>query len=160
MDVDLNHYDVIIATPPCNFWSRANYRRYTSLYSQQTKHLLNDIIDKCIDSGKPFIIENVRNKKMFTEYGLYNKWCIIFEHGRHTYWTNVAFEYKDIPIENDFKATNKRIKGKRGWYLTPDGKEVRSAGQVDLVKDRQGGKQVHDVIERFLLELKKHKLNK
>ena len=46
MDVDLNPYDVIIATPPCNYYSRANYRRETSDYSQATKHLLPSILKK------------------------------------------------------------------------------------------------------------------
>ena len=33
LEVDLVNYDVIIATPPCNYWSRANYRRKYSLTS-------------------------------------------------------------------------------------------------------------------------------
>lgn len=40
LEIDLTPYDVIIATPPCNYYSRANYRRETSEYSQKTKHLL------------------------------------------------------------------------------------------------------------------------
>ena len=40
MEIDLTPYDFIIATPPCNWWSRANYRRNTSLYALTTKHLL------------------------------------------------------------------------------------------------------------------------
>ena len=33
LSVDLSNYDYIIATPPCNFYSRANDRRYSSDYS-------------------------------------------------------------------------------------------------------------------------------
>ena len=43
MEVDLTPYDFIIATPPCNWWSRANWRRDSSEYSLKTKHLLIDI---------------------------------------------------------------------------------------------------------------------
>ena len=39
LDVNLTEYDFIIATPPCNYWSRANYRREVSEYSRKTKHL-------------------------------------------------------------------------------------------------------------------------
>ncbi|NLN50339.1 MAG: hypothetical protein GX149_01775, partial [Acholeplasmataceae bacterium] len=46
LDIDLNGYDLIIATPPCNYYSRANYRRKTSKYSNDTKHLLPEIISK------------------------------------------------------------------------------------------------------------------
>lgn len=44
LDVDLSSYDFIIATPPCNYWSRCNYRRDISDYSLKTKHLLPGII--------------------------------------------------------------------------------------------------------------------
>ena len=39
-EIDLTKYDYIIATPPCNYYSRANYRRETSKIAQETKHLL------------------------------------------------------------------------------------------------------------------------
>lgn len=68
--VDLDNYDFIIATPPCNYYSRANWRRNTSEYSLKTKHLLPDIIEKCSISGKPFIIENVRNYNLFRKEGI------------------------------------------------------------------------------------------
>ena len=60
MNVDLTPYDYIIATPPCNWWSRANYRRDSSQYALETKHLLIDILDKLVKLGKPFIVENVK----------------------------------------------------------------------------------------------------
>ena len=62
MTVDLNNYDILIATPPCNYYSRANNSRETSKYALETKHLLPDILDKFIKTGKPFIVENVRNE--------------------------------------------------------------------------------------------------
>lgn len=27
MEVDLSSFDILLASPPCNYWSRANYRR-------------------------------------------------------------------------------------------------------------------------------------
>ena len=67
MNIDLNCYDYIVASPPCNYYSRANYRRLTSEYSQLTKHLLPDILLKCIRSDKPFIVENVRNYNLLVK---------------------------------------------------------------------------------------------
>ena len=46
MEIDLSPYDVIIATPPCNYYSRANYRRETSEYSQMTKTFTSKYIKK------------------------------------------------------------------------------------------------------------------
>lgn len=105
LEVDLTPYDYIIATPPCNYWSRANYRRETSEYSQKTKHLLPSILDKLVALGKPFIVENVRNARMFTKAGLFNKACFIIEYGRHTYWTNVMIDFTGIPQKKRFYTT-------------------------------------------------------
>jgi len=63
LDVDLNGYDLIIATPPCNYYSHANWRYKTSDYSNKTKHLLPEIISKLESIDVPVIIENVINKK-------------------------------------------------------------------------------------------------
>ena len=125
LGIDLSFYDFIIATPPCNYWSRANYRRETSDYSQKTKHLLPDIIDKLIKLNKPFIVENVRNYKLFNEYDLFNKDCFIYEIGRHTYWTNIVFNGSNIKQKND------------------------NIHNISL-KDRQGGFNVYNVIEYWL----------
>ena len=131
MTVDLNDYDILIATPPCNYYSRANYRRETSKYAQETKHLLPDIIDKFIKTGKPFIVENVRNKPLFKKLGLYDKNCLICTHGRHTYWTNRFISIQDIPQEFDFKC-------------------IPNYGCVRLKSYVQGGKNVNDVLDRFI----------
>ena len=72
MNVDLTPYDYIIATPPCNWWSRANYRRDSSQYALETKHLLIDILDKLIKLGKPFIVENVKKQQT-----IYKVWIIL-----------------------------------------------------------------------------------
>ena len=58
--------DFIIATPPCNFWSRANWRRYSSAYALSTRHLLPGILHRLINLGKHFIISNIFNNKRFT----------------------------------------------------------------------------------------------
>lgn len=135
LEIDLTPYDVIIATPPCNYWSRANYRRETSTYSQKTKHLLPAIIDKCISLGKPFIVENVRNRRLFNLYNLFNKNCYIIEHGRHTYWTNVEVDLTIVPQEQDYRY---------GGYYIGKGSS-------------QGGDNVHKVIEYWLKELENEK---
>ena len=36
MQVDLSNYDFIIASPPCNYWSKANPYYRTSKYSLET----------------------------------------------------------------------------------------------------------------------------
>lgn len=136
MEVDLAPYDFIIATPPCNYYSRANYRRETSEYSQKTKHLLPDILHKLIQLDKPFIVENVKNDKMFRRIGLMDLPCNIYKIGRHTYWTNIKLKTDDIvqiPLV-DYKD------GKKRWL---------SSQNLPKSK-RQGGEEVNQVIERFL----------
>lgn len=96
MQVDLAEYDYIIATPPCNWWSRANYRRNTSAYALETKHLLIDILAKLIKQNKPFIVENVRNDKAFKEHHLFDNNLFVYRIGRHTYWSNILFYTGDI----------------------------------------------------------------
>lgn len=125
MDIDLEPYDFIIATPPCNYWSRANWRRNTSKYSLKTKHLLPSILNKLCNQDKPFIVENVLNKKMFIKEGFYHQPCFIYCIGGHTYWTNVM-----LPIDTIMQYDQNK------QYIS------RSA--------RQGGINVHNVIECFL----------
>lgn len=104
MEVPLEDYDILIATPPCNFYSHARGNNSPSEYALKTKNLLPDIIDKFIATGKPFIVENVRNSPLFKKLGLYEKNCYIYKHGRHTYWTNVLFNPEGIKQEHDFKS--------------------------------------------------------
>ena len=136
MEIDLDPYDFIIATPPCNWWSRANYRRDRSEYALKTKHLLIDIIDKLCSQDKPFIVENVKNRKQFALHGLFDQKCYVYFVGRHTYWTNIPLKVDDIiqVPKIDFKN------GKKRWL----------SSQHLARKDRQGGEDVHQVIERFL----------
>lgn len=131
LTVDLSAFDVLIATPPCNYYSRANHVRETSTYAQQTRHLLPSIIDKFIKTGKPFLVENVRNEPLFKKSGLYNKSCLIYKHGRHTYWTNVPFNPQGIKQTFDFK-------------------QVPGYGCVRLRSYVQGGENVNNVIDYFI----------
>ena len=126
LDVDLNDYDFIIATPPCNYWSRANYMRDISEYAQKTNHLLPSILTKLCNQDKPFIVKNVRNSRLFKKYHLYDLNCYIYEHGRHTYWTNIMFNPSGIKQVYDF--------AKHGIHLHKKSK-------------MQGGDNVHKVIE-------------
>ena len=132
MNIDLNCYDYIVASPPCNYYSRANYRRLTSEYSQLTKHLLPDILLKCIRSDKPFIVENVRNYNLFVKEGIIdictkNGICV-YEYGRHTYFTNIMFNPTNIEqIKDNIQ------------YISNCNKTYR-----------EGGINVHNVIEYWL----------
>lgn len=128
MDIDLSPYDFVIATPPCNYYSRANYRRNSSQYSIKTAHLLPDILHKLINLDKPFIVENVRSSRLFKELGLFElpNTFVIF-HCRHTYWTNIAFNYL---VKN----------------------ECIHIDQLNKTQ-RQGGNEVHNVIESWLYNL-------
>lgn len=127
LDVDLVKYDFIIATPPCNYWSRANYRRDISIYALQTKNLLPKILKKLSKQDKPYIVENVKNRKLFKMYDLYNLSDYVYEIGRHTYWTNIPFNY---------------------------GKKQSNDNIQNITKSkRQGSGNVHDVIETWLSQL-------
>lgn len=126
LDIDLSSYDYIIATPPCNYWSRSNYRRDISSYALNTKHLLPSILLKLYKLDKPFIVENVRNDSLFLSYGLFDLGLYVYKIGRHTFWSNIFFDCSDIvqkPVCNI---------------------------QFLSVSKRQGGKEVHEVIERFI----------
>jgi site-specific DNA-cytosine methylase len=148
MDVDLTNYDIIIATPPCNYYSRANYRRETSDYSQKTKHLLPGIIDKLIQLDKPFIVENVRSPNIYEQIGLFNKKCFIYIHGRHTYWTNIMFDLSNVKQQNEYKLLVCK-KLDNGKWLKSGQKFIGNMNDISS-KNRQGGQNVHDVIEFWL----------
>lgn len=139
MNVDLTPYDVIIATPPCNYWSRANQQRETSEYAQKTKHLLPGILYKLCNQDKPFIVENVRNYNLMNNNGLFNHKCFVYEIGRHTYWTNVAFNPYGIKQLDDLKKVQTKG-GKRPGHWTISAQR----------KNRQGGENVYNVIEYWL----------
>lgn len=124
LDVDLEPYDFIIATPPCNYYSIANYRRDSSEYSQKTKHLLPTILKRLCYQDKPFIVENVRNYPMYEKLGLFNLPCFVYFIGRHTYWTNIMFM-------SDIEQTLENISSMSRQY-------------------REGGDNVHNVMEQWL----------
>lgn len=130
LEINLDGYDVIIATPPCNWWSRANYRRNTSQYALETKHLLPGILKRLIENGKPFLVENVRNRSLFSKHGLINiPGVTVYEYGRHTYWTNRPFPINLASQEEDDPHNM--------WSSNPN---------------RQGGINVHHVVEIFLAD--------
>ena len=130
LDVDLNGYDLIIATPPCNYYSRANYRRKTSKYSNDTKHLLPEIISKLESIDVPVIIENVLNKKRMSS--ILEKTSLFYnECGRHCYFTNRLVDFSSIPQKYDFEYGSKSV-------------------QKCSKKARQGGKNVQLVFEHYI----------
>jgi site-specific DNA-cytosine methylase len=130
LDIDLNGYDLIIATPPCNYYSRANYRRKTSKYSNDTKHLLPEIISKLESTDVPVIIENVINKKRMS-FILEKTSLFYIEWGRHCYFTNRLVDFSSIPQKYDFEY---------------GGKSVQKCSK----KARQGGKNVQLVFEHYI----------
>ncbi len=139
LNIDLSGYDFIIATPPCNWWSKANPYYKKSKYALETKHLLPDIIEKLGKQTKPFIIENVINKKRMKENNIFdiaNKYNLyIIFHGRHTYFTNFYVDFENVPQQQDFKYGGKRVNN--------DGYN-------------QGGLNVYLVIEAWLNEVTKN----
>lgn len=107
LSVDINKYDFVIATPPCNYYSRANYRRDSSKVAQETKHLLPGILEKLEKYNKPFIVENVCGGKLLPKTKFYE-----FTFGNHHFYTNVfMFVYdKSFAVKQNkqYLARNKR----------------------------------------------------
>lgn len=131
-DVDLSEYDFYICTPPCNFWSHAIGEERCSAYALETKHLLEWAIETLSKTGKPFIIENVKNKPRMEKYGIFSlarKYGLyIQEVGRHTYFTNDMIDLSCMQ-QKDFKSGGIRLQSKR---------------------KTQGGANVHKVIETWI----------
>lgn len=132
LDVDLSQYDYIIATPPCNWWSKANPYYWRSEYSLRTRHLLPIMLMRLGKQTKPFVIECVKNLKRYRENNIFRicemysiKYQIV---GRHVYFTNVDVSL-ECPQIQDFKIRGRRVNG--------DGYN-------------QGGTNVHNCIELFL----------
>ena len=136
LQVDLTPYDYIIASPPCNWWSKANPYYKTSKYALETKHLLPDTIIKLSESGKPFIIENVKNIKRMAENGIFdliNRYGLFYQFvGRHIYI------YNGLLIDLNCKQIQDFIYG---------GKRVNKDGY------NQGGTNVYNVIEIWLKQI-------
>lgn len=127
LDIDLKEFDVVIASPPCNFYSRARGNQKPSKYAVATRHLLPSIIKKLIDLEKPFIVENVRNFPLFKKLGFFDFDCFVYFIGRHTYWTNCFINLSNVKQPYDFTSNGKCISD-----------------------NRQGGKNVNDVFNYFL----------
>lgn len=105
-NINFNNYDLIICSPPCNYYSRANWRRDKSLYALTTKDLLPYCINAAYKTNKPFIIENVRNKNMMFNLDI-PKDIFIYEFGRHTYFTNIMIDLTGLPqIFDNIRFTN------------------------------------------------------
>jgi hypothetical protein len=119
----LKNFDFLIATPPCNFYSRANYRRWTSQIALSTKDLLPLCLSAFIQSCKPFLVENVNNKSLLPVE--FDKFCYRFNFGGHTFFTNVYFDISDLTAKHENKQFVCRSK-------------------------RDGNYNVHVIIDRFL----------
>lgn len=137
LSIDLSPYDFVIASPPCNWWSKANPYYKTSKYSLETKHLLPDTIIKLAESKKLFIIENVKNIKRMAENGIFDiitQYGLFYQFvGRHIYIYNDILIDLSIKQIQDFKYGGRRVNN--------DGYN-------------QGGTNVHNVIEIWLSYIK------
>ena len=81
-------------------------------------------------------------KKKFNEYQLFQiDGIYYYKIGRHTYWTNVALDLRDI-------VQKAKVEYK-------DGKKRYMSSQTLARSKRQGGEEVHEVIERFIETLEK-----
>lgn len=108
LKININSYDIIIATPPCNYWSRARGNRKPSQYALDTKHLLPGIIEKLENQNKPYIIENVINKKLMKDI-INNFSGHYYEIGRHSYFTNIMINFSKInQINENIKLINSK----------------------------------------------------
>lgn len=149
LEVDLKPYDVIIATPPCNYWSIARGNR-CSQYSFDTKHLLPEIIKRLAKTNKPFVVENVINKKRFREEGVFDVAtkanCFIYYIGRHTYFTNISLTDEEVKLLESQNRQDFRYGGKVIKYSDMTNKK------------HQGGFNVHLVIDYFLNKVLKEQL--
>lgn len=132
LSVDLSLYDFILATPPCNYYSRCNYRRDISNYALKTRHLLPSIIIKLAKLGKPFIVENVRNFELFKKCNIFDicdKYNVnVYFVGRHTYFTNV---FVNLTCPQHFDFYNHGIKRYKG-INTQGGENVFNCFEIWL----------------------------
>jgi site-specific DNA-cytosine methylase len=96
LNVHLNGYDMIIATPPCNYYSRANWKRERSEYALSTKHLLPSIIKRLEKLDIPILIENVRNPGLMKDI-INNTNLFYVPYGRHSYFVNRFVDFTNIP---------------------------------------------------------------
>lgn len=132
LDIDLNKFDFIICTPPCNYWSRGSNILNRSNYAVETGLLLPEMLERLERINKPYIVENVRNKIRFEKFGILpREKSLVYFIGRHTIFTNIMF---NTYINYDFDFTN--ING--------------SCVDVGKRSDRQGGLNVHRIIEKWL----------
>ena len=127
LEINLDPYDIIVATPPCNYYSRARGNRL-SKYAEATKHLLPDILNILTLAEKPFIVENVINRKRMSDIIVKYK-NIYHEVGRHCYFTNILCNLENIKQDFDFKY---------GGYLL--------VGRKNL----QGGFHVQEILEKII----------
>lgn len=111
----VHSFDAFLFTPPCNYYSRANWRRETSKVALETKDLLPLCLNFAVLCGKPFIVENVQNstllKDLFPTYQ--------FTLGGHTFWSNVlkADDFVGVVPPKQNKQNVNREKRDDNWIV-------------------------------------------
>lgn len=111
----LTGFDGLIFTPPCNYYSRANWRRESSDIAQKTKDLLPLCLDFCVAHGLPFLVENVQNSTLLKD--LYPK--LQFVIGGHTFWSNIlqAGDFVGLICPKQNKQYVNREKRNGNWVV-------------------------------------------
>lgn len=132
LDVSLESYDFVIATPPCNWWSKANPYYWRSEYALKTRHLLPLILIRLAKNNKPFVVECVKNLKRYRENRIFDicelhgiSWQVV---GRHIYFSNKSYNLA-CPQIQDFRYGGKRVNND---------------------KYNQGGTNVHNCLEIWI----------
>lgn len=81
-------------------------------------------------------------KSSSKKHGLFDLGLYVYRIGRHTYWSNILFKSDDIIQEAKVDYKN----GKKRWL----------SSQHLSKNKRQGGDDVHEVIERFIQEMEEN----
>lgn len=132
LDIKLDSFDYVICTPPCNYWSHANYDGRRSEYAVSTGLLLPEMLSRLEKLKVPYIVENVRNKSRFEKFGIIpREKSLVYFIGRHTIFTNIMFNTY-IEFNYEFKLVNGHCK------------------DVGKKSEREGGVNVHKIIEKWL----------
>lgn len=131
---DFSKFDLILAFPPCTHLACSGARHFEQKRKdgrqKEGVKFFYDIYNKCIKSGKPFIIENPiniigtdYNKKYFPEYDLPN---YTFKssphlHGSYTrkntcFWSNCLKELKPTKIQEPKTVTYTKKDGSKTTF--------------------------------------------
>ena len=105
-DIDLNQFDFIHASPPCQTHTRLTHMRDAQGGKTRVIDILDETVDLCLKTGKPFVVENVNEAKLDPKYDSLTEIVLCgsmfgLKVRRHRkFWSN-------IPLKNDMKCDHK-----------------------------------------------------